>query len=222
MNPHSKSEVKTGTHLRDKVKNLVRDELLRAAEGIFAEEGLQTAKVENIAARAGVSVGTVYNYFVDRKALVDAVMEQRKAELIARLDQLSRDTEGRTFFDRLDAMLREVLNYFHGQRPYFLLMMQAEGNTMMLKEALMASRDPCQGPFGPVFSHFEQLMAQGIAERVLRDEEPRMLAKFLFGMTKGFGLSNLADSGAPDIRDSRETILRFFQHGAGPIAPSSH
>ena len=56
MNQHSKNEVRTGTQLRDKVRGLVRDELLQAAESIFAEEGLQTAKVESIAARAAITV----------------------------------------------------------------------------------------------------------------------------------------------------------------------
>src|SRR5580698_10064279 len=110
MNQHSKSEVRPGTQLRDKVRGLVRDELLSAAEAVFAEEGLQTAKVESIAARAGVSVGTVYNYFSDRKALVDAVMEHRKHELISRLDLLASETAGRPFLQRLDAVLARVLD----------------------------------------------------------------------------------------------------------------
>jgi AcrR family transcriptional regulator len=200
------------------VKTLVRDELLQAAEAVFAEEGLQTAKVESIAARAGVSVGTVYNYFADRKALVDAVMEHRKHDLIQRLDQIAKDTAGQPFFQRLEAMLAEVLDYFQGQRPYFLLMMQAEGHTMMLKQSLMIARDPCKGPFGPVFQNLETLMAQGIAEGVLREEVPLRLATFFFGITRGLGLANLMDPAEPDVRDARAGILRFFLHGAGPIA----
>jgi AcrR family transcriptional regulator len=222
VNSDSKTEAKAGPQLREKVKTLVRDELLQAAEEVFAEEGLQTAKVESIATRAGVSVGTVYNYFADRKALVDAVMEHRKHELIQRLDQLAHETAGRPFLDRLDAMLLQILAYFHGQRPYFLLMMQAEGHTMMLKQSLMIARDPCKGPFGPMFTNLEALMSQGIAEGVLRAELPRTHATFLFGITRGLGLSLLMDPAEPDVRDSRTTILRFFLHGAGSVAPSKN
>ena len=208
--------------LREKVKTLVRDELLQAAEGVFAEEGLQTAKVESIASRAGVSVGTVYNYFADRKGLVDAVMEHRKLELMHSLDTLSAQTVGRPFRERLEAILGQILEYFHGQRPYYLLMMQAEGHAMLLKQSLMMARDPCKGPFGAMFTNLESLMAQGIAEGVLRKEVPLTHATFLFGITRGLGLSNLMDPAEPDVRDTRSTILRFFLHGAGPVTPGQN
>jgi AcrR family transcriptional regulator len=219
VNSDSKIEPRVVPQLREKVKTLVRDELLQAAEGVFAEEGLQTAKVESIASRAGVSVGTVYNYFADRKGLVDAVMEHRKQELMQSLDTLSAQTLGKPFGVRLDAILAQILAYFHGQRPYYLLMMQAEGHTMMLKQSLMMARDPCKGPFGAMFSNLESLMAQGIAEGVLRKEPPLTHAIFLFGVTRGLGLSNLLDPAEPDVRDTRSTILRFFLHGAAPVTP---
>ncbi len=197
------------------MKTLVRDELLQAAEQVFADEGLQAAKVESIAARAGVSVGTVYNYFADRKALLDAVMDHRKAALIKELLDLAASTEGRPFVERLDAMLKHLLQFFQSQRPYLLLMLQAEGCTgAVLKQAVS---DPCQGPFGPVFSHLESLVEQGIREGVLRQETPRPLTRFLVGITRGMGIAALMDPAAPDIRENRETIIRYFLHGAGPL-----
>jgi AcrR family transcriptional regulator len=221
MNQHSKSEVRPGTQLRDKVRGLVRDELLQAAESIFAEEGLQTAKVESIAARAGVSVGTVYNYFADRKALVDAVMLSRKEDLFRRLQELEVQTEGRPFLERLEITLGTVLTYFQSQRPYFLLMLQAEG-APSFKQALMSAPDPCKGPFGSIFEHLEKLMAQGIAEGALRAEDPKLLALCLAAISRGVSLSALADPQVPnDIRERQALILRFFLHGAGPAGPTA-
>lgn len=215
VNLDSKSEPRATSHLRDKVKTLVRDELLQAAEEVFADEGLQAAKVESIASRAGVSVGTVYNYFADRKALLDAVIDHRKGALVQELLALATETEGRPFLERLNAMLKHLLEHFQSQRPYFLLMLQAEGaSTTMLKQAVS---DPCQGPFGPVFSHMEAIVEQGIREGVLRNEAPRPLTRFLVGITRGMGIAALMDPAAPDIRENRETILRYFLHGAGPL-----
>lgn len=202
------------TPLRDKVRSLVREELLQAAESVFSEEGLQTAKVESIATRAGVSVGTVYNYFADRKALVDAVMESRREELFRRLQQLDTETEGHLFVERLEASVGTILEYFHAQRPYFMLMLQAEGSPF-LKQAVLAAQDPCHGPFGSIYTHLEKLSVQGIAEGRLRDEDPKLLTSFLFGVCKGMALTLLADPTA-DVRDRKPVILRFFLHGAGP------
>jgi AcrR family transcriptional regulator len=221
MNQHSKSEVRSGTQLRDKVRGLVRDELLQAAEGVFAEEGLQTAKVESIAARAGVSVGTVYNYFSDRKALVDAVMESRKEDLFLRLQQLEVQTIGRPFLERLEVSLETVLAYFQSQRPYFLLMLQAEG-APVFKQALLTAHDPCKGPFGSIFEHLEKLMSQGIAEGALREEDPKLLAMFLAAISRGVSQSALADPRGPDdIGHRRSVILRFFLNGASPTGSTA-
>jgi AcrR family transcriptional regulator len=62
---------------RDAQRNL--EKLIRAARDVFAERGLD-APLEQIAQRAGVSIGTLYNRFPDRFALIDAVLLDRMQE----------------------------------------------------------------------------------------------------------------------------------------------
>ncbi|MFG1694815.1 TetR/AcrR family transcriptional regulator [Nonomuraea sp. NPDC049309] len=57
-----------------------RDKLLLAATEIFADRGLD-APLEHIARRAGVSIGTLYNHFPTREALLAAVLPGRLAAL---------------------------------------------------------------------------------------------------------------------------------------------
>ncbi|WP_043626178.1 TetR/AcrR family transcriptional regulator [Nonomuraea candida] len=57
-----------------------RDKLLIAATEIFAERGLD-APLEHIARRAGVSIGTLYNHFPTREALLAAILPERLAAL---------------------------------------------------------------------------------------------------------------------------------------------
>lgn len=59
-----------------------RRRILEAAAELFAERGLHVS-LDEVAARAGVGVGTVYRRFPNREALVNAVLETRAAELIA-------------------------------------------------------------------------------------------------------------------------------------------
>jgi AcrR family transcriptional regulator len=215
VNQNSKNEGRAGPQLREKVRGLVRDELLQAAEAVFAEEGLQTAKVESIAARAGVSVGTVYNYFSDRKALLDAVFESRREQLWKRLQELSAETDGCPFLERLERSIVAVFDYFEAQRPYIVLMLQAD--SPLLRQAMAPQRDPANGPFAPLHLHLESLIAQGIAEGALRNEDPRRLGLFLLGICKGMCLTTLARAEPLDLAQVRDATLRFFLHGAGPI-----
>ena len=63
---------------RDAVRN---DRLvIESARNVFSERGLQ-ASVEDVAARAGVGVGTIYRRFASKDALLDAIAEQLAHEM---------------------------------------------------------------------------------------------------------------------------------------------
>lgn len=49
-------------------------ELAKAALELCAERGVQATRVADVAERAGVTVGTVYRYFRDKNALIDAAL----------------------------------------------------------------------------------------------------------------------------------------------------
>lgn len=52
------------------------DEVLDAALAVFVEKGFATAKVDDIARRAGVSKGTVYLYFASKQALMEGIVRR--------------------------------------------------------------------------------------------------------------------------------------------------
>src|SRR6202000_3433675 len=110
-----------------------------------------------------------------------------------RLQELDTQTLGQPFLPRLELTLDTVLEYFQSQRPYFLLMLQAEGSPAF-KQALLTAPDPCKGPFGSIFEHLEKLMAQGISEGALRVEDPKLLAIFLAAISRGLSLHALGDT----------------------------
>ncbi len=66
---------------------ITRARLLAAAEKVFAEKGYDGAKLADIAAEAGVSVGAVYFRFKDKDALFQAIAETFTEDSRARLSE---------------------------------------------------------------------------------------------------------------------------------------
>jgi AcrR family transcriptional regulator len=56
-----------------------RDRLVSAAAHLFGERGVDVP-LDEVARRAGVSIGTLYNHFPNRGALLDAVLPAQLAE----------------------------------------------------------------------------------------------------------------------------------------------
>ncbi|MBN2839995.1 MAG: TetR/AcrR family transcriptional regulator [Coriobacteriia bacterium] len=65
-----------------------RQQLLDAAEGVFAERGYARATTKEIAKAAGVSEGTIYRHFADKQQLFQAVFIDRDTANSAAITQL--------------------------------------------------------------------------------------------------------------------------------------
>lgn len=63
------------------------DTLLLAAAQTIAERGLDGMTTNHVARRAGVSVGSLYQYFEHRDALIEGLLNQVVRELAVRVDQ---------------------------------------------------------------------------------------------------------------------------------------
>lgn len=90
----------------DAVENRAR--VLDAAESVFAELGT-TASTEEVAARAGVGIGTVFRHFPTKDALLEAVL-QRMLERIAETarQRLDDPDPGAAFFDVLERLVDQA------------------------------------------------------------------------------------------------------------------
>ncbi len=72
-------DLKLGTRARQKIAR--RAAILAAAECALGSDG--DVAVEEIASAAGLAKGTVYNYFPDKAALVEAVTQSVERRLLA-------------------------------------------------------------------------------------------------------------------------------------------
>jgi len=88
-----------------------RDRILEAAREVFARRGLD-AEMKEIAERADVGVGTLYRHFEGREALLSALLQLTKEQMLQRLRAAVEADDPR---DALRAMMRagmEVCDQF--------------------------------------------------------------------------------------------------------------
>jgi len=100
-----------------------RDLLLRAARKEFATKGLEGARVDQIATKAGVNKQLVYHHFSSKEALYQAVVEEAYARIRAEEAKLDL-SEG----DARDAMARLVafsFDYLAANRDFVALLTDA-------------------------------------------------------------------------------------------------
>jgi AcrR family transcriptional regulator len=69
-------------------------ELLAAALDLFVEKGYTATRLDDVAARAGVSKGTLYLYFDNKEALFKAVVQEGLVPVIEEGETLIRDYQG--------------------------------------------------------------------------------------------------------------------------------
>lgn len=71
--------------LWDVQKQEREERIIEAAAALFAERGFEATSIEAIAEQAGLAVGTVYNYFTNKTALLMRVVLRGRPESLAQL-----------------------------------------------------------------------------------------------------------------------------------------
>ena len=77
--------------LREKNKTLREQRIVTAAEHLFLKNGYVDTRIEDIAAEAEVSVGTIYNYFQNKTDMLLRIVAQGDEAIARELSELSAD-----------------------------------------------------------------------------------------------------------------------------------
>lgn len=182
-----------------------RGQILAAAAEVFSETGYHGARVEDIAVRAGIGKGTVYEYFKSKKELYEEtifhVLETCLSEALEGVEAIQ---------DPIDK-LRSIIDLQ-------ATLMARKGNiaTLFMKNSGDIHRDMIDRLIefrGRVMDFIAGIIEQGIQKGVFRPVDPH-LAGILF-----MGVLHEADTihrSGPRISDQAiETVLDYMVKGIG-------
>jgi AcrR family transcriptional regulator len=99
------------------------EEILAAALESFAAKGFAATRIEDVAARAGISKGTLYLYFDGKEELFKAVVRQALLPNLARVEALAATFEGPSaqLLERLLATIAGIIDSRVGAIPKLVI-----------------------------------------------------------------------------------------------------
>lgn len=101
-----------GSNTRKGSQQSGRESILDAAISCYLESGVAGTTIDDIAARAKISRRTVYRYFANKQAVVQAVVESQAASFFAQLDNAVR-----RYRDDFPQLLRHSMLYTIDKGP---------------------------------------------------------------------------------------------------------
>ena len=162
--------------VKEQRQSVYRQAINEAAERVFAEKGTDRSRMREIAAEAGISLGTLYGVIDGKESLFFGIHKIRMREFLDCIRD-ARDAHDDTLAKHL-AVLRLGARYFL-DRPDFLRMCCRDGYGW-------ASRFPASASGSDLWNEGasipRELFARGIAEGVYVDEDPELMVRKMLAL----------------------------------------
>jgi TetR/AcrR family transcriptional repressor of mexJK operon len=196
-----------------------RAAILSSARELFLTEGFDRSSVDAVAARAGVSKRTVYDYFGDKQTLLHAVFDTVGQSLLATVRHTIEDTlDGLTDAAELEPVLVEfsmrIATDMLDSAEYTTLQRFVRTASGHLPE--IEDRALTDAPEEALGERFAALGEAGL----LDVPDPRLAADHFIALTFGVALSRLGSANAandPRVRtlivEGVRTFLRAYRAG---------
>jgi AcrR family transcriptional regulator len=174
--------------VKDERRSVYRQAINEAAERVFAAKGTESSRMQEIAAEAGISLGTLYTVIKGKESLFIGIHQNRMREFLDCIRD-ARDSREETLASHL-AVLRDGAQYFL-DRPDFLRMCCRAGFGW-------TSRLPASADANDIWSEGvsipRELFARGIVEGIYVEDEPDLLVRKMLAL-KQVELTHWADQG---------------------------
>ncbi len=86
------------------------DAILQATIQVLLHIGKERLTTTRVADRAGVSIGTLYQYFPNKTALLQAALKRHLAEVVGAVEHVCREQQGKTAREMVTALITAFLN----------------------------------------------------------------------------------------------------------------
>jgi len=186
--------------MKHKLSNSRALRIIDSAQGEFAREGFEGARVDRIARSAGVNKQLLFYYYQSKQGLFRAVLGRAAADLEQSLAGLT--ASGGRPLDRLERSLDLLYNFF-AAHPELVALLTRSGRVDI-------------APFAPVVKRLVVLLAEGQGLGQVRDDvDPHLTAAQALVLMVGFlNLESVVAASAPSLAMDEPALRQRWREGA--------
>jgi TetR/AcrR family transcriptional regulator len=190
-----------------------RNEILSAAEKLFAAKGFFPTTMSQIAQEAQFGTGTLYKYFKSKEDLYFTLIDEKTAEINAPIQ--AEFSKKMSAIDRIEKILRIQFEFIERNRDFFRIYISERSRFEWTVKEDLGKR--IHEKMVSYIRLLAQVMRQGIKDGTFKPKDPMDLAHALVGIVNSFVFEWLIAPRPYPLLSKVDTVLDIFLRGAQRI-----
>lgn len=162
---------------KERITKTRSKQILKAALSVFSTRGYGESTISNVAAAAGVGVGTIYNYYEDKRDLLISLVQKLLISegLIKILDKMT----GQSSRDFMDSLLEERLEFgFENAQTILFLMFEIQRDAKLRRQYV-------RQVVAPLLARIEDYILLQVRRGAFRNVDEKIIARTMTGAIIG-------------------------------------
>lgn len=177
-----------------------REKIILHSQEVFEEKGYKDIRVDDITEKAGVSHGTFYIYFKNKRDLLLLLVNDTKEELFS----ITEEPWGKG--DVLESLRESITGFFYTYKKNWKMIRTWKGAAYLEEEF----GDLWNELVNQIIQRIQQNIEVSIQKKAVREVDPIITAKALAGMIEHYANNILMKDEQLDIEKSANTIADLW------------
>jgi AcrR family transcriptional regulator len=182
------------------------EEILRAAENVFAEKGYVHAKMSDIAEAAEFSVGYIYNIWKSKEELYSSILDSKMQDFEAFIEIQIAKTEDP--YERISLLIDAHFAFFMKHRAFFKIYMSEEVQSDVSLYHTFARR--LKRHKAELLNKVQDIFRRGIEEGIFISVPAEDLVTAMKGIMFAFTMDLLDRESLRNYEEKKDIIRKIF------------
>ncbi len=179
--------------------------ILSAAIDVFAREGFYSTNTSSIADEADVAVGTIYNYFDSKEAILEEIFARELEQRFKVLKEV-RENDDLSTLEKLKKFLQIHFERVR-ENPNLGQVLVRE------REFPRKKSEAIRGYFYKIPRKIEEMLSEAHDKGELNVEDPGMAASIIFGSIQGIMENALRNEELSSLDNAPEALTSLLEEG---------